>query len=484
MLIPLTHEHATARRWPFVTLAIVLACVAVLIVTEIAMQSLERDAEASAAVALAYFEAHPYLDPTPPLDRVIQAQPPRRAQSPASRSRDSRSAYGDPTPQERAAEQAKLDVLCADLNAILAESPLRRYGYVPKDGNVLGLFTSQFMHGGWMHLGFNMWFLWLCGCNLEDKWGRAVFVPFYLSAGVVAALAHAFAAPMSDVPLVGASGAIAGAMGAFLVSFTKTKIRFFYFYFRAGTFDAPAYVMLPLWLGEQLVYGMASTGGDGTGVAYFAHVGGFLYGIAFAAFLKLSGLERKLDDAVEAKVTVSADPRLLRAGELIDSGGAPAALAMLDKLGSENPSSIDVQLEILRGAKVAGDAARELRAYARLMALYTDAGAPQTATDLYTEAQSIGLHEKIPTAVRMRVAEHLAGSGQPGRGLMLLETIVSRGIVDSTSARAAVLAGQLASAAGRYVDARTFLESARASQLTTPDLDLVIGRALEALPPT
>ncbi len=491
MLFPLTHEHASSRRWPFVTATIILACLGALIATEVAMQSVRREVEAAAERAIAFYEAHPYLEPTPPLDRVVDA-PSRRAAPPHARPQDPRTAlfpdlhakHADPTADQIRVEQAQLDALCADVTSALDDSPLRRFGYIPKQGNALGLLTSQFMHAGWMHLLFNMWFLWLCGCNLEDKWGRAVFVPFYLSAGVVSALVHHLASPMSDVPLVGASGAIAGAMGAFLVSFTKTKIRFFWFYgFRWGTFDAAAYIMLPLWLAEQLVYGLVATSSGGDGVAYWAHVGGFVYGVAFAGVLKATGLEKKLDDAVEAAVTISADPRLVRAGELIDTGGSPAAIAMLEKLSTEQPASIDVQLELLRGAKVMGDTHREVRAYAKAMTLYMNAGVPQTASDLYNEARAINLHEKIPATVRVRLAEHMASTGQHGHALLIFESVVNAGLVDATTVRAAVLAGQLASAAGRRDDARALLEAARESPFSTPELDTAIDRALAELAP-
>src|SRR5262249_51878812 len=157
--------------------------------------------------------------------------------------------------------------------------PIRVFGYVPAKNNVVGLVTHMFLHGGWLHLFGNLWFLWLCGINFEDRWGRKAFLPFYLASGIVAALVHKLCVGEagSHMPLVGGSGAIAGAMGAFLVCFGATRIKFFYFWVRWGTFHAPAYVMLPLWFLEQLMWGLASMGGDA--VAYWAHVGGFVFGV-------------------------------------------------------------------------------------------------------------------------------------------------------------------------------------------------------------
>ena len=155
-----------------------------------------------------------------------------------------------------------------------------------------------------------MWFLWLCGVNLEDRWGRWLFLPFYLCAGVAGALLHRALAPDAFVPVIGASGAIAGAMGAFLVTMARTRISFAYvllisFRPRAGTFQSPAYVMLPLWLGSELL-GAWLKPGDGT--AHWAHVGGFAFGAAVAAVLKLScRTQARRPD--ERQVTTAQDPR-------------------------------------------------------------------------------------------------------------------------------------------------------------------------------
>jgi len=112
-----------------------------------------------------------------------------------------------------------------------------------------------------MHLLFNMWFLWLVGCNVEDAWGRLLFPAFYLSGGAIAGLVHAGMMGSSSLTLIGASGAVAAAMGAFLVGFARTKIRFFgLLLIRPMTFAAPAYVMLPLWVTGEFVSGVADSG--------------------------------------------------------------------------------------------------------------------------------------------------------------------------------------------------------------------------------
>jgi len=144
-------------------------------------------------------------------------------------------------------------------------------------GNVL---TSMFLHGSWMHLLGNMWFLWLFGNNIEDSMGRARFVVFYLACGVAAALVQVVVNPRSVVPMVGASGAISGVMGAYLVLYPHVRV---YTLLPIGFFTValPAWTMLLYWLGLQFVSGLLGSGTAETGgVAFWAHVGGFVTGMA------------------------------------------------------------------------------------------------------------------------------------------------------------------------------------------------------------
>lgn len=172
-------------------------------------------------------------------------------------------------------------------------------GYVPADGVGLTLILYAFAHGGFTHLFGNMIFLWCMGVNLETRWGTPTYAAVYLSGAVVSGLAYGSLHAGSTIPLVGASGAIATLMGCFLVSLFKTRIKFWYLLFflfrvKTGTFKVPAYVVLPLWFLSDLLGAYAEAHGAGGGVAYSAHVGGFLLGITVAGGLKLSGYEAKL----------------------------------------------------------------------------------------------------------------------------------------------------------------------------------------------
>jgi membrane associated rhomboid family serine protease len=142
------------------------------------------------------------------------------------------------------------------------------------------LLTSMFLHGSWMHIIGNMWFLWIFGNNVEDSMGRLRFVVFYLVCGVAAALVHVAVSPGSTVPTVGASGAISGVMGAYVILFPKVRVfTFVPLGFFMTTVALPAWVMLGYWMLIQVLGGMASSG-EGGGIAFGAHIGGFLAGMA------------------------------------------------------------------------------------------------------------------------------------------------------------------------------------------------------------
>lgn len=149
--------------------------------------------------------------------------------------------------------------------------------------NWISLLSSIFLHGGFWHIAGNMLFLWIFGDNLEDQMGHLGFALFYLACGVGANLAEVVAAPWSPVPTIGASGAIAGVMGGYLLLFPKAKVDVLVFIVVfVRIFTMPAALMLGLWFAIQLFSGLAGQGGQGGGVAYWAHAGGFVCGIALA----------------------------------------------------------------------------------------------------------------------------------------------------------------------------------------------------------
>ncbi len=144
------------------------------------------------------------------------------------------------------------------------------------------LFTSMFLHGGWLHLIGNMWFLWVFGNNIEDSTGRIRFLLFYLLTGAAAALAQVAVSPDSPIPMVGASGAISGIMGAYIVLYPRVRVHMLVFLgFFITRIRVPAFLMLGYWFLLQILGGLPTRQEESGGVAFWAHAGGFVAGMLF-----------------------------------------------------------------------------------------------------------------------------------------------------------------------------------------------------------
>lgn len=164
--------------------------------------------------------------------------------------------------------------------------------FVSEGYGLSGLFTSMFLHGGWLHIAGNMLYLFIFGDNLEDKMGHVRFLLFYLAAGVAAGLVHYLAAPYSMVPTVGASGAIAGVMGGYLLLFPRARVDILLILIVIfKVIPVPAWIALAVWFVMQIFGGLGANPDEG-GVAYWAHAGGFAAGVILTVptFLKLGGV--------------------------------------------------------------------------------------------------------------------------------------------------------------------------------------------------
>jgi membrane associated rhomboid family serine protease len=166
---------------------------------------------------------------------------------------------------------------------------VRAYGLVPIDFAWLNVVTSMFLHGGWGHIAGNMLYLWIFGDNVEDRLGHGRYLLFYLLCGTGAALAQSYIRPDSTVPMIGASGAISGVLGAYLVLFPHSRVlTLIPIIFFLQIVEVPAIVLLGLWFLMQLISGVGSLGvrADVGGVAFWAHVAGFVVGLLLVNVLK------------------------------------------------------------------------------------------------------------------------------------------------------------------------------------------------------
>src|ERR1035441_10341336 len=333
MLVPIKHENMTARRWPVVTLALIAINVAVFLFT---MSAIDDEAPQLGEVKshiLILAALHPELKMQPESQHLVdgfkQSHPGqwKQVQNP---NRDIIDAYDAKIRMSEDASrlQDEMDSLNAQFVKLSSSSITEQYAFVPAHPRPISYLTANFLHGGWLHLIGNMWFLWLAGFVLEDVWGRWLYSAFYLIAGAAALQFYAWSNPGSITPTLGASGAVAALMGAFLVRFPKMKIEMAWlFFFKLYRFKAAAYWLLPLWLFSEIFYGSLS--GSLSGVAHSAHVAGFLVGAVAAVAIQHSGLEHKANKAIEEKLGWSNDPELEQANSMMEHGQLPEALAGL-----------------------------------------------------------------------------------------------------------------------------------------------------------
>lgn len=466
---------------PWVTIAIAITNVLVLVLVTLIQTGIRERAQQQAESAFRYLEAHPYLEAPPPLDRISFRPGCPRSSAARAAGVPAEPAASPPSAARRAEEQAELDTMAAALRATLDQAPAMRFGYVPAKANLPGLITHQFMHAGVLHLLFNLWFLWLAACVIEDVWGRPLFLGFYLVAGILAALAHAAGDPSSTTPLVGASGAVAGAMGAFFVRYATTRIRFLYFIlFRPRFFTARAYVMLPLWFIKELAWGMMDTTAKG-GVAYFAHAGGFAFGVLAALAIKYSGLERRIDVALESESTKEQDPRITALARKAETGQVSEALVEFEALSAALPNNPDVFVELARTARLAGDPERAARAEARLIEVYLRQGWADTACAVYDELVRGGYGLLVAPALRLRIARQFERSGASERAAEEYVKVYTDRNAGAVAPNAVIAHAELARRSGSPDEARALYRHALKLCAHHPELEAHVRKTLDEL---
>jgi membrane associated rhomboid family serine protease len=411
MLIPIRHENMSARRWPIVTLTLIVANTVIFLATQSAMHEQAPQLGTLRAHILLLAAAHPDLTlPTQEQELVasFRSREPHawaEIQNPNHPLIDAWDAKMRLV-EDSAQLQTEMDSLSRQYETLVASSIDQQYAFVPAHPQPRSYLTANFLHGGWMHLIGNMWFLWLAGFVLEDVWGRPLFTVFYLIAGAAALQFHAWTNPGSLTPTLGASGAVAALMGAFLVRFPNMKIEMLWLFafFRSYRFKAAAYWLLPLWLLMEVFYG--SLFGHSSGVAHWAHVGGFVFGAMAAVGLRYSGLEQKANKAIEEKVGWTADPQIEQANNLMEQGSLDEAATILNSYLKAQPNSVDA-LSLLRQIQWRRS---EIPAYrettARLITCRLKAGEHDTAWRDYEDFLKSG-GEKLPATTWLELCRGL-----------------------------------------------------------------------------
>jgi membrane associated rhomboid family serine protease len=482
VLLPIGHEDLRGRRWPIVTIVIIALDVAVFLGTHWRMdEELGKIADLRVAT-LVIAASHPDVQLTPSQHRVVDTI---RAQSPGlleQIAKEDPSSVFEVENRRASDEQAQkaATALGQELDKLEKESVVERFAYFPYKSNPISLITADFLHGGWLHLIGNMWFLWLAGTVLEDVWGRGIYAVFYILAGIAALLLQGAMTHNTLGGTLGASGAIAGAMGAFLVRFPKTKIRFMFvfflgFRFLRWKFSAPAYAMLPLWFAEQLIWALIPSA---FGVAYWAHVGGFAFGIAVALGMKYSGAEHKMNQAIEEKVSWSADPRIEKASDALDQGRTDEAVALLKGLLAEKPDTLEAHQMLLQAYWKKQDAQSAQAEAAAMCKINIKARENELAWANYEEFLNLG-GTKLPSTEWMALCRHLEAQQNWQRAALEYENVARAYSAERISVYALVSAARIQrKQLNNTAEAARLYREANESPLPHLDWDAAIRKGL------
>lgn len=346
MLIPIGQEDSVVRRIPWVSWGILGACVLLHLFVAQAFEggSWGRELQRRLVATVEYLAQHPWVDAPESVTRFCDPdflEQVRKVKADV----DSGRAYIPSAKRE--ADQEAFDRLVEAFETWKEDSFFRRWGLSSDRRAPWRWIACLFLHTGWLHLIGNMLFFVLTGPFIEDVFGRPLFAGFYLLSGVMASAIHFAQSPPDGIPLVGASGAIAGVMGAFLVRLGRRRIRFLWIpiplpilWKMRVSFHVPAFVVLPVWFARELFN--ATQAGEGAGVAFWAHVGGFAFGAFFTFAFRVARVEERwIHPAIEQEISLVRDPSLDRAFAARAKGDLPRAAREIGTFLRKHPQDVD-----------------------------------------------------------------------------------------------------------------------------------------------
>jgi membrane associated rhomboid family serine protease len=476
LLIPIGRDDAEIRRHAWIsyvilTLNALAFCVTATMMRPSTMQKLQNEWQS----AFEFYVRHPYLKPPPALEELL----PEETTDPIQNGRKGAPSYLPKIQITR--EQRVLDSMVEHAVELRKELPFARFGYTPAEGGLLTLLTSMFIHAGFLHLLGNMLFFYLSGPFIEDVFGRPLFLALYFLGGLAAVFTFATRDPQSTTPLVGASGAIAAVMGAYLFRFYRSKVELLFvpFLWRPMLnfrFFMPAFVVLPLWFGQQLLEMRSENDG---GVAFSAHVGGFVFGFAFAAVMKVVDFEKKyVDPMVTKQTTWVMDDRLARAIAARQRGALTEAKADLAGVLRDDPKNIDALRTALDVAYGENDWAYLDGVAARLLTAYIEEKHFDAARELVSDVSQLQ-DARVPKFLA-RAAGYIERLGDREWALMLYEQLYDADPVGPNAVGTLVKTSALLRAAGEPLRARDMLRKARAHPACNAEWAHTIDSKLEA----
>ena len=486
MLIPLKHEQMEGRRWPVVTFALIALNFLVFFATHWKIMDETKDPARRAVLAhiLILSATHPELDTSNDVQAVVKEFhkriPDQVWKQLSSPKRPSEDEWDE---QIRSVEdsrqlQAEMDSLGEQYAEQQKTSILANYAFVPAHATFTAYITSMFLHTGWLHIIGNMWFLWLAGFVLEDRWGRVIYPIFYLLAGIVASIFHTLFYPGSIIPALGASGAVAALMGGFLVRFPRLKIEMLWYMliFRIR-FKAYAYWLLPIWLLSEVFYGTLF--GQISAVAHWAHVGGFLFGVVAALLIQKTGLEHQANAVIEDKIGWTADPAVVQGTEFLEKGKFDEGIAGLKKHIAAKPDAADAYALLRQLYWRKNDVPAYLEATIKLCQLHLKAQDSEAAWEDFQEYSNAG-GDRMPAATWLELCRIVEGKQHYEQAMNEYEHLAKAFPNERPSLLALLSAGRLAlKQLNRPSDALRFYNAARASSVPHADWESNIQAGIQ-----
>jgi membrane associated rhomboid family serine protease len=474
IILPVGLEENQVRRAPWVSAILIGSCFFVQLVLSTFFSGRTHETDERLGQAVEYLVARPYLSAPPELAALLGDEARAHLQEARLEMPEA-----ELVPHVVAAEQEQLNELTREAFDLVRRLPSHRFGFIPAAPGPFTLLSYAFLHGGWLHLLGNMLFLFLSGPFIEDLYGRPLFTGLYVVAAIVGAGAYAVEAPQSAVPLVGASGAIAGVMGAFLWRLSRRRIRFLVLpipIIPAFRFNLvlPAFVVLPLWALEQAYYTLAA--GSDSPVAFAAHVGGFVAGLVFALVVALLRIEETVvAPAIEREISLEQDPRIERASEARLAGDLAAARREIRAALQAAPDNLDALIEAWEIALGAGDGPEAGRVGVRLLELLGRQDEQELLWDVAGDPRWREM--SMPSRFVFQVAGLYARHGDGRQAVELYQLVAAQNPPDDVAVlRALVSEGETLARAGDASSARRVFDRARAHpQCSGPWIERIEG---------
>jgi len=420
IFVPYGNDNDAVWRTPWVTVSIIFLNIVIYMAT---CTTLDRDynrIEISKKAINTYLLDHPELIDSQRLDELYTAKVLNEYQ--VAQIKSEISGYDQrPADLNRYSDEYSIYVaMLKDFTTLWNNQFIFKWGYVPAYPSFISMFTSMFLHENFEHLFGNMLILFAIGFSLEDLWGRWVFGGLYLVSGIAATITHHLVfssiSIAANMPTLGASGAIAGVMGAYLIRLYRSRLKTVGFWILhvigLPLFRFRAVIYLPLWFLAEYRDAFQIDG-----VAHWAHIGGFGFGMVFALGLKLSGLEEKfIKPRIEAKIDYGkTDRAVTEALNSLEKGDTDRAGKLLDAYVIKNPTDANALLAIVQVNQTRNDVEGTRKAYARLIRQYLRMNENDLAVSTYDSLLSTytEANPAMPITMRewMAICDHLDKSG-------------------------------------------------------------------------